>query len=187
MYLNFTSFTTPAYLFPGETPHNGTGSYSTSDEQAILAGLESIYSAFDQPNSPDGQLVQFTLTPPTAAEAPNGYETVMFDDTPFVNGAYQAGGYSDLIDFPGQAYNTTVFVDVNDFLGDPAQGLVADTGNNFVNLSIAVAAHETGHTLGFQHQDAFGPIGFGTTQLPRGAATTRTIRVRWRHSRHTTT
>src|SRR5262249_32721006 len=37
---------------------------------------------------------------------------------------------------------------------------------DFVNLSITISAHEVGHTLGLEHMDAIGPIGFGIANPP---------------------
>jgi hypothetical protein len=134
------------------------GAYSTADQQAVLQGLETIYADFTN-------IIRFSLTPPTAAQAPNGYVTIYYDVTPVVNGQAQPGGLSSEIDFRNLNVSTTVDVDINGFLGT-GSGQVADTESDFVNLSITVAAHEVGHTLGLQHPDAFDPIGFGITNPP---------------------
>ena len=97
-----------------ESLHDGTGVYSAADQNAILQGLEADYAAF---NSPTFDLIQFSLTAPTEAEAPNGYETVYFNETPIVNGQPSPGGFSSEIDFRNLNLNTTMFVDVNGFLG----------------------------------------------------------------------
>jgi hypothetical protein len=43
---------------------------------------------------------------------------------------------------------------------------VPDTDADWINLSITVTAHETEHTLGVRHEDAFGPLGFGISNPP---------------------
>ena len=153
--LDFDPATSPQFVdIPGETIHT----YSAADQAAILAGLQQIYAAF-----PD---VQFTLTAPTSAEAPDGYETVYYNSTPIdTNGNPQPGGKSSEIDFRNLNLNTVVQVDVNDFLGN-GLNQVPDTNIDFQNLSITISAHELGHTLGLRHEDAFGPIGFGISNPP---------------------
>jgi hypothetical protein len=130
------------------------GVYSAADQNAILVGLQKLYAPFSS-------LVQFTLTQPVAGP----FETVYFNQTPVVNGQFQPGGHSNEIDFRNLNLSDTVELDVNGFLGTGG-GKLPDTEANLVNLSITVAGHEVGHTLGLEHQDAFGPIGFGITNPP---------------------
>ncbi len=169
-YTNLSSYETLSQFDPG-------GVYATADQQAILQGLQNIYAPFSN-------LVKFTLTAPTTAQAPNGYETVFFNRTPIsvpnttsepnstpgkqaapTGGTPQPGGISSQIDFRNLTLTDTVNLDVNAFLGTGTTQ-VSDTETDFQNLSITIAAHEVGHTLGQQHQDAFGPISFGITNPP---------------------
>ena len=85
-------------------------------------------------------------------------------------GTPSAGGFSDEVDFGNLNQKTTMRFDVNGFLGTAA-GLVPDSSadsfnglSNFVNMSVTIASHELGHTLGLEHMGALGPIGFGISQ-----------------------
>ena len=93
------------------------------------------------------------------------------------------------MDFGNLNQKTTVQLDVNGFLGN-GPGLVpdstADSSNglsDFVNMSITISAHEVGHTLGLEHMDALGPIGFGIANPPGVASITRITRARSARSR----
>ncbi len=50
---------------------------------------------------------------------------------------------------------------VPDSTADSSNGL-----SDFVNMSITISAHETGHTLGLEHMDSIGPVGFGISNPP---------------------
>jgi mucin-19 len=177
VYLDFSKYPTPPAseanpAQPGtsvpitESLHDGSGSYTAADEQAILQGLDNIYAPFMN-LTVDGHsynLIQFTLDP-TAIPAGTPYETVYFNLPPIVNGEVSPGGESDEIDFRNLNQNTAMQVDVNGFLGN-GLGQVADTDTDFINLSTLVTAHELAHTLGLRHEDAYGPLGFGISSPP---------------------
>ncbi len=79
-------------------------------------------------------------------------------------------------------------LDVNGFLGNGRAWCRthADSSNglsDFVNMSITIASHELGHTLGLEHMDAFGPIGFGIANPPGPTSTTPITRARSARSR----
>jgi hypothetical protein len=104
------------------------------------------------------------------------YVTVYYNDTPVFNGQPSPGGFSNEVDFGNLNQKTTVQLDVNGFLGN-APGLVPDSTadsfnglSDFVNMSITISAHEVGHTLGLEHMDALGPIGFGISNPPGAAS-----------------
>jgi hypothetical protein len=87
-------------------------------------------------------------------------------------GTPSAGGLSHKIDFGDTDQTTTMQFDVNGFLGTSG-GLVPDSSadsdnglSDFVNMSVTIASHELGHTLGLEHMDAMGPIGFGISNPP---------------------
>jgi hypothetical protein len=144
-------FTQVVYLsFPaaGQTPP-GDHVYTQAEEQAVLAGLQQIYGAFNY---------TFTLDPAAAQQAAQvtggPYATLVFD-APVVGGA--AGELDPKnLDLGGVAR-----VNIIPFLGDPSAGLVPATGPNIIGLTTTVAAHELGHLSGLTHLDALGPIGTG--------------------------
>ncbi len=100
------------------------------------------------------------------------YVSVYYNDTPIFDGQPSPGGFSNEVDFGNENQKTTVQLDVNGFLGT-GPGLVPDWDadslnglSDFVNMSITISAHETGHTLGLEHMDSIGPIGFGISDPP---------------------
>jgi hypothetical protein len=171
VYLDFTDPTTGLPFVPMDYNSTGhlvatpseAGEYTAADQQAILTGLQSIYSAF-------GNIVQFTLNP-SQLPANGNYTAIEFNKTPFENG-YFPGGKSDEIDFRNVNQKINVALDINGFIGG-FPGQVADdragSRQNFRNLTLFVAAHELEHALGGRHFDAFGPIGFGISPLPAGS------------------
>ena len=152
-----------------ESLHNNNGdgyangAYTAADQLAILQGVEAEYAAFDTSSY---DLIQFATDPSQIpASVGSDYETVYFNDTPIFNGQASPGGFSSEIDFRNLDLDTTMYVDVNGFLGnDPGQ--VADTDADFINLTITITAHELGHTLGLRHEDSIGPVGFGISDPP---------------------
>ena len=121
-------------------------------------------------------LVNTTFADSVYDDGSGNYVSVYYNDTPIFNGQAAPGGFSNEVDFGNLNQKTTVQLDVNGFLGD-GPGLVpdstADSSNglsDFVNMSITISAHEVGHTLGLEHMDALGPIGFGIANPPGAAS-----------------
>ncbi len=107
------------------------GTYSAAEQQQILAGLQSIYAAFDY---------SFSLTPPSGQ-----FTTLIWDSG--------SGGLADEIDFRNLNASNTAFVGTSDVQGLPSA--------QQVNFAVNVGAHELGHTVGLRHHDSYGPIGSG--------------------------
>jgi hypothetical protein len=133
-----------------------------ADETAILNQVQADYQAFPH--------IAFTLDPNTAQQIAgpgNGFITVHFDN-PIYNPT--PGGYSDEIDFRDVDVNQSrnAYVSMNGFLGGAGQP--ADTMQNFDVGSATLAAHECGHLMGQEHENDYGPIGFGTNYLFGAAA-----------------
>ncbi len=121
-------------------------------------------------------LVNPTFTNSVYENGNGNYVTVYYNDTPIFNNQPSPGGFSNEVDFGNLNQKTTVQLDVNGFLGT-GPGLVpdstADSMNglpDFVNMSITISAHEAGHTLGLEHMDAIGPVGFGISSPPGGSS-----------------
>jgi Ca2+-binding RTX toxin-like protein len=138
VYLQFLTSTLPDI-------HN----YTAAEQSAILSNLQQTYSALNY---------FFTLDLPAAqqhAQATGGrYKTLTFNQGP-------AGGAANELNPGNIDLGGSATINVNPFMGDPAQGLVSPSSANLVNISTTIAAHELGHLSGLQHQDGFGPIGTG--------------------------
>jgi hypothetical protein len=138
VFLDFDTFTTG-------TKHV----YMTAERTAILDQLEADYSAFS--------FVTFTLQQPSSGP----FETLYINETP---SGGEPGGLASEIDLRNLNLSATAAIDVNGLLGGP--GEPAATSANYIAMTATIAAHELGHTLGLQHMDSFGPIGFGVHDLP---------------------
>ena len=136
--------------------------YSSDEREATKRILEQDYAAFD---------IEFMLQRPFQGP----FVTVLFNETPFINGRFHAGGVSEGIGWRTLQLGGTVIVDVSGFFGfgipetrvqrplsvheQAPDG--SDGKNNFVELSATIAAHELAHFYGLRHHDAMGPIGYG--------------------------
>ncbi len=132
--------------------------YTPTEQQAILAGLNQAYAAFQRTSQ--GLVAGYVFTMDQAqaqqlAQATGGqYATLVLD------GSVVGGSASELdpgnLDLGGVAQ-----INVSALVTDTAGGVVPCTSANFIGLTTTIAAHELGHLSGLQHQDAFGPIGTG--------------------------
>ena len=130
--------------------------YSQEERDAVQSRLEEIYDDFD---------IEFTQTPPMGG----AFITVLFNETPVINGRFHAGGKAERIGWRALNLGGTAIVDVGGFFGfgitesqvrSPLPVTTAQR-NNFVALSATIAGHELAHMYGLRHIDAMGPIGFG--------------------------
>jgi Ca2+-binding RTX toxin-like protein len=136
--------------FPTPTQTNPDEHIYTPLEQAtILQGLEADFADYN---------FFFTLNQSTArqlaADTGGQYVTEVID-------APVVGGSADQLDPNNLNLGGTAEVNVTPFLGNESQGLAPPTSDNIIGLTTTIAAHELGHLVGLQHQDANGPIGAG--------------------------
>src|SRR5262249_34384057 len=142
VYLDFDSWKTrvSASLVPFQHV------YTQAERDAIQARLGADYADF-----------AFTFT--QVKPASGSYVSLVFN---VPRGDYSVGA-ADEIDWRDLNPNGAATIDVNHFLGGPAQPTTTIDifTDNFVSLSATIAAHELGHLSGLQHGDSFGPIGAG--------------------------
>jgi hypothetical protein len=130
--------------------------YTLAEQAQTVQQLNALYAPFG--------FVKFTQN---ISDIPVGttYATVTFNQSgPNPIDSNEAGGVSTELDPRNVSLGAQTFVNVNGFLGGPGQP--ANTSQNFVAASVGIAAHEVAHTLGVEHYDSFGPIGFGTNFFP---------------------
>ena len=123
--------------------------YTPLEEAAIQQGLEADYADYN---------FFFTQNQSTAqqvAATTGGQYVTEIIDAPVV------GGSADELDTDNLSLGGTAEVNVSPFLGSESAGLVPPTSANIIGLTTTIAAHELGHLVGLQHQDALGPIGTG--------------------------
>ncbi len=139
--------------------------YTQEERDFIQAELAATFHGPDA--SQPRFLVEFTQTVPAVGE----YSTLIFNhdiESEYVGqdgtDTFGPGGFAGEIDFRNLNLSTFALIQVNGILGEPGQP--ADTSVNWIALSAKIAAHELAHTLGLQHQDSFGAIGFGIHNPP---------------------
>ncbi len=168
--------------------------YTTIERDEIQRRVEGVYYGYETDgttprlySSPERWFdVRFTQSLSAIANAGvTDFVTIKFNgDTP----SGRPGGDSSEIDLGNQNYGGTAIVQVNGLLGgievpvpanedfveslpeDAEQSVGQDkppaTSENFVALSVKIAAHELAHLLGLRHYDSFGPVGFGIHSPP---------------------
>ncbi|MEO1237490.1 MAG: hypothetical protein AAFX76_11945, partial [Planctomycetota bacterium] len=132
---SFTGATQVVFLDFDSATDPGEVAYSTSQRNAVLAGIASNYAGFDY---------SFTLAQPTSGD----FSTLTFNDGP-------VGGLADGIDFRNLDRNDNATVNIN--------GLPDTTSSsaNIVASSVFLGSHELGHIAGLRHGDSYGPLGSG--------------------------
>ncbi len=176
VYFNSTPLQ-PGTAVSSITITNGGSGYTSAPTVTFSAPPTGGTTATGTANLTNGVVTSITITNPgsgyasppavTFSAPPSGGTTAVATAAITIP---SPGGLSSEVDFGNLNLNTTVQVDVNGFLGT-GSGQVPDdaAGADFVSLSITISAHEVGHTLGLEHMDALGPIGFGISSPP-GAA-----------------
>lgn len=137
--VNFAQAEDTYYLDFAPSVTGSVYSYSTGEKDAIVMGLETMYSAFP---------FTFTLDEPTSGS----YSTVSFNS--------DAIGTSSGIDFRDVSPFDTAAVNALDGIEFASPGY-SPSSTEVVKASINLAGHEIGHLEGLRHHDAFTPIGGG--------------------------
>ncbi|MEZ6134980.1 MAG: PKD domain-containing protein [Pirellulaceae bacterium] len=130
--------------------------YTTEERNSIQAVVAANFWGPDAANPWFN--FTFTQTEPTTGE----FTRLVFNRTAEEVGG--PGGLAGELDFRNLNRSSFAYIQVNGILG--AVGQPADTPQNWITLSAKIATHEMAHTLGLQHQDSFGPIGFGIHNPP---------------------
>ena len=180
--LDFETYTNQDATTGG--PDRGEHEYDQAERDEIQRLLELTYWGPDdpgatnpEPNATDPWFnVRFTQN---VAEIPvSDYVTIYFNETPEFG---RPGGEASEVDLGNINLDGSAVVQVNGLLGgevtpqdgESEEGLVdvgqlkpAATSENFVFLSVKIAAHELAHLMGLRHQDSFGPIGTGVHSPP---------------------
>ncbi len=172
-----------------ETGETGEHVYTATERADILRLMQLTYWGPDpasaDPANPDPNVadkwfdVQFTENIGGIPAGVTDYVTIYFNETPDFG---RPGGEASEIDMGNLNLDGTAVVQVNGLLGgtvtdadadESEEGLVdvgqlkpAATSENFVFLSVKIAAHELAHLMGLRHKDSFGPIGSGVHSPP---------------------
>lgn len=137
--VNFAQAEDTYYLDFAPSVTGSVYSYSTGEKDAIVMGLETMYSAFP---------FTFALDEPTSGS----YSTVSFNS--------DAIGTSSGIDFRDVSPFDTAAVNALDGIEFASPGY-SPSSTEVVKASINLAGHEIGHLEGLRHHDSFTPVGGG--------------------------
>jgi hypothetical protein len=150
------STTQVVYLDFDSDQDPGEHIYTQEERNSIQAVVSANYLGPD-PSNPWFNF-SFTQTLPTEGD----FTRLVFNRTAEEVGG--PGGLAGELDFRNLNRSSFAYIQVNGILG--AAGQPADTPQNWISLSAKIATHEMAHTVGLQHQDSFGPIGFGIHNPP---------------------
>ena len=137
----------------------GDYNYSTTERNAIQAGMAANYAAFNwRVTQSEAEAKSWT------ADSGRSYVRLMFSQG---RGGGVSGDAGE-VDFRNTNRRVVSEVNINalapiikDLL--PAGYTTTDYSNAVVALTTTIASHELGHTAGLRHADAFGPIGSGVS------------------------